>query len=96
VAAISISTSRRASSFSGTGCRFGWMKRKMSVMVDRRLHGASTLSMGNVRCCPFTFTVTCLGSCSGHRSMMISGTSRWMKSSAPTSMRFGSRRFLSK
>ena len=76
----------------------GWAARswKISCSLLRRLQGASTRSIEKLRCWPLTLTVTCLGSCSGQRSIRISGTSRWTKSSAPTSIRLGSRRFLSK
>ena len=50
VAAISISTSRRDSSFSGTGCRFGCTNLKISCSVLRRLQGASTRSIEKLRC----------------------------------------------
>ena len=73
VAAISISTRRRDSSFSGTGCKLGCTNWKISCSLVRRLQGASTRSIEKLRCWPLTLTVTCLGSCSGQRSIRISG-----------------------
>jgi len=75
VAVISISTRWRAASLAATGCKRGWMKRKMSCKVLRRVQGESTRSTGNVFCSPFDSYRDLLGVLLWKSVDRISGTS---------------------